>query len=465
VLLGNYNGSTSHTVTVLEGMKAEFPDAKITYLPGTQFLSNQADLVPTSVLTTPDGKLGLKADYSLRAGVDETTTPLTSRIEPSVDINSSNLPEQAKGHRRLSVKWTGSVKSTATGDYLIGLSVDGFGRLSLDSREITTIWSKGTSLRQVHFEKGRPVKIEVQYRQTGDGKPEAKLLWAPVNNAPDPAAVEAAKNADVVIAVVGITSRLEGEEMPVDQPGFSGGDRTDLDLPRPEEDLIEAVAASGKPMVLVLINGSALSVNWAKEHANAIVESWYSGEEGGAAIAETLSGKKNPAGRLPVTFYQNVHQLPHFEDYSMKGRTYRYFEGEPLWPFGYGLSYTSFGYTNLTLPTALNAGDSLHATVTVANTGKVAGDEVVELYLQFPDVAGAPRWALRGFQRVRLEPGASQQVEFLLNPRDLSMVTDSGDIIVAQGKYTVSIGGGQPNTGAPIVSNSFEVRGQVILPE
>jgi beta-glucosidase len=465
VLLGNYSGSTSHTVTVLEGMKREFPDAKITYLPGTQFLSNQGDLVPTSVLTTPDGRPGLKADYSLRAGVDETTTPLTSRIEPSVDINSSNLPEQAKGRRGLSVKWTGSLNPTATGDYLTGLSVDGFGRLSLDSREITTIWSKGTNLRQVHFEKGHPVKIEVQYRQTGDAKPEAKLLWAPVNNTPDPAAVEAAKNADVVIAVVGITSRLEGEEMPVDQPGFSGGDRTDLDLPRPEEDLIEAVAASGKPMVLVLINGSALSVNWAKEHANAIVESWYSGEEGGAAIAETLSGKNNPAGRLPVTFYQNVHQLPHFEDYSMKGRTYRYFEGEPLWPFGYGLSYTSFGYTNLTLPTALNAGDSLHAAVTVANTGKVAGDEVVELYLQFPDLPGAPRRALRGFQRVRLEAGANQQVEFLLNPRDLSMVTDSGDIIVAPGKYTVSIGGGQPNTGAPIVSNSFEVRGQVILPE
>ena len=162
----------------------------------------------------------------------------------------------------------------------------------------------------------------------------------------------AAKNADVVVAVVGITSRLEGEEMPVSQPGFSGGDRTSLDLPKPEEDLIEALAATGKPLVVVLMNGSALSVNWAKEHANAILESWYSGEEGGAAIAETLSGKNNPAGRLPVTFYKDVHQLPHFEDYSMKGRTYRYFEGEPLWPFGYGLSYTTFSYSNLMLPDA-----------------------------------------------------------------------------------------------------------------
>ena len=254
--------------------------------------------------------------------------------------------------------------------------------------------------------------------------------------------------------------------MPVDQPGFSGGDRTSLDLPKPEEDLIEAVAASGKPLVVVLMNGSALGVNWAKAHANAILESWYSGEEGGAAIAETLSGKNNPAGRLPVTFYKDVHQLPHFEDYSMKGRTYRYFEGEPLWPFGYGLSYTTFTYSNLTLPDApLNAGDPLHASVTVANTGKIAGDEVVELYLQFPDVSGAPRRALRGFQRVHLEPGASQKVEFHLNPRDLSMVTDFGDIIVAQGKYTVSIGGGQPGTGVPSVSGNFDIKGQIMLPE
>lgn len=176
---------------------------------------------------------------------------------------------------------------------------------------------------------------------------------------------------------------------------------------------MQAVAATGKPVVIVLTNGSAMGVNWEKAHANTILEAWYSGEEGGTAIAETLSGKNNPAGRLPVTFYKDVHQLPHFEDYSMKGRTYRYFEGEPLWPFGYGLSYSIFSYSNLTLPPVpLNAGDSLKASVTVTNTGKVAGDEVVQLYLKFPDVSGAPRRALRGFQRIHLEPGATQKVEF-----------------------------------------------------
>jgi len=331
VLLGNYNGIPTHTVSVLEGMKAEFPGAEITYVPGTQFLSK-----------------------------------------------------------------------------------------------------RGT----------------------------------PVSSEPDPAAVAAAKNADVVIAVVGITSRLEGEEMHVSQPGFLGGDRTNLMMPQPEEDLVQAVAAAGKPLVVVLMNGSALAVNWEKTHANAILEAWYSGEEGGAAIAETLSGKNNPAGRLPVTFYKGVEQLPHFEDYSMEGRTYRYFKGEPLWPFGYGLSYTTFNYSDLTLPSApVKAGDPLDLSVTVTNTGNLTGDEVVELYLKFPEVAGAPIRALRGFQRIHLEAGGNQVVKFHLQPRDLSMVTEDGNIIVAQGKYTVSAGGGQPETGVSSVSGGFEIRGQIMLPE
>ena len=466
VLLGNYNGTPTHTVSVLEGMKAEFPNAKITYIPGTQFLSNRGDPVPASVLTTPDGKPGLKADYGSRTGFDSKPTPLASRVESGVNLKDGNLPEEAKTTKTLSVQWNGFLNPIATGDYLLGIKADGFARVSADDKLVTQGWGNNTHLGQIHLEKGHPVKLDVSYSRFEEGNHDAQLIWAPVNTVPDPAAVAAAQNADVIVAVVGITSRLEGEEMPVDQPGFSGGDRTSLDLPKPEEDLVQAVAATGKPLVIVLMNGSALGVNWEKAHASAILESWYSGEEGGAAIAETLSGKNNPAGRLPVTFYKDVHQLPHFENYSMKGRTYRYFDGEPLWPFGYGLSYTTFGYGDLVLPNSpLNAGDSLDAAVTVTNTGKTAGDEVVQFYLKFPDVPGAPMRALRGFQRIYLEPGAKQKVDFHLNPRDLSMVTELGDIIVAQGKYTVSIGGGQPDTGVPSISGTFEVNGQIILPE
>jgi beta-glucosidase len=214
------------------------------------------------------------------------------------------------------------------------------------------------------------------------------------------------------------------------------------------------------------MNGSALSVNWAKEHANAILEAWYSGEEGGAAIAETLSGKSNPAGRLPVTFYTGVDQLPPFEDYSMKNRTYRYFSGTPLYPFGYGLSYTSFAYSGLKVPEGpVKAGDPVQASVTVKHTGQVAGDEVVELYLTFPNVPGAPLKALRGFQRVHLEPGASQQVSFDLKPRDLSIVTEAGEPEVPEGTFTLSIGGGQPGTGAQSAEGKFAIKGTYSLPE
>ena len=318
----------------------------------------------------------------------------------------------------------------------------------------------------IHLEQGRKAAIKVSYRLSKAGPVEARLFWSRYDPRPSPEAVSAAKHADIVVAVLGITSDLEGEEMPVNEDGFNGGDRTSIDLPKLEEELLESVTTSGKPVVLVLANGSALAVNWASEHANAILESWYAGEEGGSAIAETLSGKNNPAGRLPLTFYTGIEQLPHFEDYSMQNRTYRYFNGKPLYPFGYGLSYTTFSYSDLTLPkTAINAGDPLTAEATVTNTGRREGDEVAQLYLSFPSVPGAPLRALRGFKRVHLNPGESQGVRIELKDRDLSMVTEAGEPIIAEGTYSVSIGGGQPNTGASAVTGTFQIKGTKTLPE
>ncbi len=468
VLLGNYSGTPTHVVSMLEGMKAEFPGVKITYVPGTTFLSTQGRPIPAALFTTPDGKPGLEATY--RTGMmgfgprrGAMSSPFVSRVEPSVDLSASNLPEQAKGKSSLLVEWTGFLNPAVTGDYEVGIKADGFARVELDGKAVAMAFRNNTRFGWIHLEKGQPVKLSVMYGARG-GQPQAQLVWNLVSNQPDPAAITAAKNADVVIAVVGITSQLESEESPVDQPGFFGGDRTNLKMPAPEEALVRAVAATGKPLVVVLMNGSALAVNWEKEHANAILEAWYSGEEGGTAIAETLSGKNDPAGRLPVTFYQSVHQLPPFDDYSMADRTYRYFTGKPIWPFGYGLSYTTFSFSNLTLPqTPVNAWDPVDADVTVTNTGKMAGDEVVELYLKFPPVPGAPNIALRGFQRVHLEPGASQKVHFVLKGRALSMVTESGRPVIAAGDYTVSIGGGQPNTGAPGVTGHFQIHGQLSL--
>lgn len=324
----------------------------------------------------------------------------------------------------------------------------------------------GTSLGRIRLEKGVPVTLDVTYASGTAIEPQLQLIWHKVDDAPDPAAVAAAAQADAVVVVVGLTSALEGEEMPVSEAGFEGGDRRTIDLPGPEEDLVRAVAASGKPFVVVLMNGSALAAKWEKEHANAILEAWYPGQEGGTAIANTLSGRNNPAGRLPVTFYEDVRQLPKFEDYSMKGRTYRYFADKPLWPFGYGLSYTKFSYGDLVLPTAgIRGGEPLHASVIVTNAGQVAGDEVVQLYLKFPNVPGAPLRALRGLRRIHLEPGVSQTVTFDLKARDLSMVTERGEIVVPAGKYDLSIGGGQPGSGLPSTSGEFVVNGETRLPE
>jgi beta-glucosidase len=254
--------------------------------------------------------------------------------------------------------------------------------------------------------------------------------------------------------------------MKVEVPGFHGGDRTSLDLPREEQDLLEALKATGKPLVVVLMNGSALSVNWAKEHADAILDAWYSGEEGGTAIARTLAGLNNPAGRLPVTFYTGVDQLPPFSEYAMNHRTYRYFDGAPLYPFGYGLSYSKFTYSNLKLSSdQLNAGDHLGVDVEVKNDSDRPGDEVAELYLLFPTAPGFPSRALRGFKRVHVEAGESQEVHFDLSDRDLSAVLPNGDRVVAEGSYGISVGGGQPGTTANAAIAKFAIRGQQKLPE
>ncbi len=443
---------------------------------GTGFLSKETEPVPAEVLST-DGKPGAKATYLKQdivageitsANQKAAAAPLATRIEPNIDIAAQPPPAEATSAQPLTVRWEATLRPKETGEYNLGVETDGYFRMTLEGRRVTNAnYPHGldTMTGRVHLDAGKPYKLVVEYQRTSNTAPHLRLMWGKTNRDIDPAAAAAAKNADVLVAVVGITSELEGEEMPVNEPGFKGGDRTSIDLPQPEQQLLESVAATGKPMVVVLTNGSALAVNWAKDHANAILEAFYPGEEGGTAVAQTLSGSNNPAGRLPITFYTGVDQLPPFEDYSMKGRTYRYFEGTPLYPFGYGLSYTTFSYAGLSLPSSIEAGNPLVAEVTVNNIGAKAGDEVAQLYLRFPNVPGAPLKALRGFQRVHLEAGASEKVRFELSPRDMSMVTEAGEPVVAEGAYTVSVGGGQPNTGAPVVTGSFSVKGTMTLPE
>ena len=269
-----------------------------------------------------------------------------------------------------------------------------------------------------------------------------QLGWIPPAGAALAEAEALVKDSDVAIVFVGLSSELEGEEMRgVNIPGFLGGDRTSLDLPEPQENLVKAAIATGKPVVVVLTSGSAISANYAAEHASALLAAWYGGEEAGTAIAETLAGVSNPAGRLPVTFYKSVDQLPPFTDYAMKGRTYRYFKGEPLYPFGFGLSYSTFEYSGLSAKRTPK-GATIHATV--KNTSARDGDEVVQLYVGGGAGEESPIRSLRGFQRIHLRAGESRQVNFTLGADDLP-----------KSAVEISVGGGQPVANIPHVRGTL----------
>lgn len=401
--------------------------------------------------------------------------PVMTRLDPGIDFVWAGV-DPAPGipsPSEFSVRWTGNLVPSASGDYRFGLrSQGGYGfRLYLDGKCLIDEWEKageGGMTSLVHLEAGHPYPVRVEYVHR-KWESAIDLLW----EAPDfeEQAVAAAREADVVIAVVGLTARLEGEESGMVLPGFFGGDRVDLNLPQPQRGLLESIAATGKPLVVVLTSGSALAVNWAQQHAGAILQAWYPGEEGGTAVAEVLSGTHNPSGRLPVTFYKSVEQLPPFIDYSMAGRTYRYSAEQPLYAFGYGLSYTTFRYQDAKLSSPEIAADgAVSVSSRVINNGKRAGDEVVQLYLTHWGVAGAPIRALAGFQFVHLEPGESQTVSFSLRDRDLSVVDAAGVRQIVPGEVKVWIGGGQPVAGpgqspAEGVQTGFRITSARTLPE
>jgi len=500
-LEGNYNGTSSHYVTPLEGIRKQFASADITYTPGTKFLRTPIT-IPASAYHTEDGKPGITAVYFNTK--DLSGAPAATRVERQIGpafgggmVGGSRLPEGV-GAGDFSARWTGFLKPEETSTYSLAINGAGGVRVWLDGKRVIDDWIEHAPAARgvppdpavaaarsvdVKLEKGKDYALKVEFFRTAPAAEAAggrgpggrrgvfgpsgpMLSWRAFVTGVDDA-VAAAKQADVVIAVVGITKELEGEEMLGRSlpEGFVGGDRTSIDLPKDEQALVEAVKAVGRPLVVVLMNGSAMAVNWAHQNANAILEAWYPGEEGGTAIAETLAGANNPAGRLPVTFYKSVNDLPPFEDYSMKGRTYRYFEGQPLYPFGYGLSYSTFAYSNAKLSTStLKAGSDLQVEVDVRNTSGVAGDEVVQVYLVFPKLPGTPLRALRGFQRVNIGPGRAQHVRLTLTPRDSSMVNEEGTRLVAAGAYKLFVGGGQPGTGATGVELPLTIQGELRLP-
>ncbi|HUE42411.1 MAG TPA: glycoside hydrolase family 3 C-terminal domain-containing protein, partial [Candidatus Sulfotelmatobacter sp.] len=413
---------------------------------------------------------GLHADYFNNMKVEGS--PTLSRTDATVDFAWGDTGMSPQLLKNYSARWTGVLVPPATGDYYIGFSgQDGY-RVWIDGNLIVEDWRvhhpASIETKKMHLQQGHQYDVKIDYSQDVRSA-EARFIWSPPDQG-EREAVEAARDADVVVVAMGLSARIEGEEMKVDADGFAGGDRTKIDLPAPQETLLEKIHAAGKPIVLVLMNGSALSINWADANLPAILEAWYPGEEGGTAVAGAIAGDFSPAGRLPVTFYKSVNQLPPFEDYSMANRTYRYFDGEPLYPFGYGLSFTSFSYKNARVDQPkIPATQNIIISVDVTNSGAMDGDEVVQLYLTHTGVEGAPIRALKGFQRVHLAKSENKTVTFTLNNRDLSIVDPIGKRRVVAGTVEVWVGGGQPlKRGASETGGTrtqFSIIGDDVLPD
>ena len=463
VLLGNYNGTPSKYVTMLQGIRARFPQARILTAAGSALTVTDALPVPSSALRSPDGKPGLKGEYFGNPAL--AGTPQLTRIDPQINFDwNEGSPAPGFPSTNFSVRWTGELVAPVNGEYRLGGAADDGFRLYLDDRLVVDDWGSHdarTLTTPVSLQAGHAYRVRMEYLQHTWGD-VARLLWVPPNLTEE--AVAAARQADVVIAAVGISPQLEGEESSVSTPGFFGGDRVNIELPRPQQELLQAVAATGKPLIVVLLNGSALAVNWAQAHAAAILEAWYPGEEGGTAVAEALAGDFSPAGRLPVTFYKSIADLPPFDDYAMGNRTYRYFRGTPLYPFGFGLSYTTFSYSNARVDhAAISADETVNVSVEVKNSGAKESDEVVEAYVSHPGVDGAPIRALAGFERVHLRAGESRSVSVPLRDRELSVVDASGKRRIVPGPVEVWIGGGQPP--APGAQTQFRITSSKELPE
>ena len=499
-ILGNYVGTPLQPVTPLDGMMRHFRSSTILYAQGSTLASGMSVPVPRTAFGLNQG---LKTEFF--ATPDWTGRPVATLTQPEVQADWENArPVPQLATYNYSVRWSGSLTAPAPGHYVFSLELAGSFpyspvenyRFILDGKVI----SEGSLRREadisrmgnfkaapgasptappvenfsktpvipVDFADTKPHDFRIEYSHTGDQAGGGITLeWEAPAQAQLDEAVARANEADVVVAFVGLSPQLEGEELPIKIDGFTGGDRTSLDLPAPQQKLLEAVAATGKPLIVVLQSGSAVALNWASQHAAAVLAAWYPGVEGGTAIARTLAGFSNPAGRLPVTFYASLDGLPAFTDYSVKsatgGRTYRYFTGKPLWGFGYGLSYSTFKYGPIKLSAeTLKAGDPLTATVSVTNSGTVSGDEVVEAYLKTPQTDG-PIHSLAGFQRIAIGAGASRDVTLTLDPRTLSSVDDKGDRAILEGKYTLTLGGAQPEETESKSEASFTVTGSMPL--
>ena len=466
-LLGNYYGTPSKPVTILAGIRAAVgPATRVLYARGADLVEGRADpravpAIPAACLRPRAGSTeqGLEGQYFANRNLEGT--PVLTRVDPTVDfrwdrssptadlVARGELPAaSALGDDDFSIRWTGQLVPPSSGRYELTVNADDGFRLEIDGRLVLDEWTTASRLRgkpvPLDLEAGRAYNVRLEYFEAARDA-EVRLGWrAPGATAPFEEALDAARASEVVVFVGGLTGDVEGEEMRVSYPGFAGGDRTDIALPATQDKLLRAIHTTGKPVVLVLTTGSALGVEWAKQNLPAILVAWYPGQQGGRAVADVLFGEISPSGRLPVTFYKSVDQLPPFADYNMKGKTYRYFEGEPLYPFGHGLSYTRFEYSNLRFdPATVTGNATVNVSLEVRNAGSRSGHEVVQLYARAPNSAVVmPLKQLCAFERIWLKAGERRRVSLKVAPAQAVGYYDEAAkrFVVPPGEYEIQAG-------------------------
>lgn len=467
-ILGNYNGIPSKVIPLLEGIRNKLgKDVEVIYEKAVNF-TNDTLLVYSNLEAqySWEGRSGFHAAYYNNN--DLTGTPVAVRMEPRVDQfwqEGQTVVGDLKANH-FSVRY--STHFTAKKDETITFEIeadDGY-RLLVNDQEVINAWQRnrwGARTYKLNARKDSVYKIVLEYWQ-GDGKANVRIRTGNFERTNFNALAQRLSNVDAIIFAGGISPQLEGEEMRVDYPGFNGGDRTTIQLPTVQTELMKALHATGKPVVFVMMTGSAIATPWESENLPAILNAWYGGQDAGTAIADVLFGDYNPAGRLPVTFYKSDKDLPGFMDYGMDGRTYRYFKGEALYPFGYGLSYTRFTYSDLRTPASTNTGKNIQVSVQVKNNGSMDGDEVVQLYVSHQgQKTKAPIRALKGFQRVHLKAGESRTITFTLTAEDLSVVNEqNGNSFQPKGMVLISAGGGQPDVRISTTSNVLQKTLQIL---
>ena len=442
VLLANYYGYPTHVTTLLEGIKKQAGnDVEVVYEMGVNLTDNLV-FVPqyNSSLFKADGKKGFKAEYFSNLNCEGV--PGLVRIEERIDHEWGEGQEVDNDiiTRRMSARFTSTFTPDKSGEVCFEIKADDHAELYINGARQTKTGNTN-NFYLFNAQSGKEYQIEIIYRQHYDN---AEIIFdaGTLKHTNTHQVAQSVKDADVIIFAGGITAKIEGEEMGVEIEGFKRGDRTSITLPAIQREMLSELKATGKPVIFVLMTGSAIGLEWESKNIPAILNAWYGGQAAGEAIADVIFGNYNPAGRLPVTFYRSVDDLPDFEDYSMANRTYRYFTGTPVYPFGYGLSYTTFKYGRPVIQRDPATG-SMTITTTIKNTGKLAGDEVVQLYISNKREFTTPIRSLKGFKRIHLKAGETQEVTFTLTDKELSLVNVEGKQVPMQGDVVVAVGGGQ----------------------